>query len=138
MIVVAGVAVILGLGVAYLRSRDTFLRVKVFNETSAPLDDLRFELDDIGAESKLFGSTTRWRAHATVEVLPPGGVTFLDIECPRDANVTFSCKTPDATVKTGLCRIHLGPRSPGYWDSYMEFHVEPFGVRTVAVSDALP
>jgi hypothetical protein len=129
MAAVAVVGLLLGLGVAYLRSRDPYLTIRVFNKTRVPLHDLGYQYDNLGPEP-LFGSYTVSGAFGTSEVLAPGGMTSWDAECPHEARFTFRCRTPDGTEKSGQATVNVGTIYSSFLGFHLDFYVEPSGVKS--------
>jgi hypothetical protein len=111
----------------YVRSHAPPPSIRVFNKTDTPLDHIRLRYENLGPQpstTPLVGGTL-----AAPGVLEPGGtISWLESFFDR-TGFTFSCTSPDGTVKTARAVVNISEDPP----TAVDFYVEPAGVRAVIV-----
>ena len=128
MAAISALALILGLAVTVLRSKDPHPSLRVFNRTNTPLDNLQLQYKNLGQQPYV-GTTILGGTFVAPEILEPGGMTSWDFGFFSQTGFTLSCATSDGTVKTGRANVNLKEDSP----RSLDFYVEPAGVKAVIV-----
>jgi hypothetical protein len=128
MVAVAGAAVILGLGVAYFRSRHPYLKVRFFNETGVRLSHVQFDFGHVDETS--YVSFTSIPDDGSFDILAPGEMRSWDMKWPGEGHFILWVTMPNGDMMASGGWVV----SPGS----MDLRIQPSGAKTSFSVDPFP